>query len=224
MARHVRPSSGGTDLLRGGAVRASVLAAAKPFQTRFESRSGRMYVDAIGKVTTGIGNLIDSVADAQRHPWQKACPGGKRLATPDEIAAEWTTVKSRQDLRGAPLSKREAITTLWLEDEAIDALFDSETNRMWSQIVSGYPDAETWPAPAQLATLSMCWAEGAGHILPGPSFDYPHWRAAALAQDWASCASECFMQGVGIDGRNKANRALFLAAAEGGDPDVIPSI
>lgn len=202
-------------------MRASVTAAARAFQTTYEGRCAFMYVDREGLVTTGIGNKIDPVEDALRLPWQV----DGRAASPAEIRGEWFLVKSRQDLRGADIHLRAAITRLYLAEESIDALFDSETARMWGLIVGGYPDAETWPAGAQLGSLSMSWAMGAGRILPGPAFQYPHFRAAALAQSWGIAAQECKMDGVGIDGRNAANKKLFLAAAKAGaDPDSLPTL
>lgn len=202
-------------------MRSSVTAAARAFQTLYEGRCNFMYVDALGLVTTGIGNKIDQVAQALALPWLKA--DGNR-ATLNMIQDEWIRVKERQDLRGKDVRLRQEITTLHLAEDAIDDLFDRETARMWADIVGGYPDAEQWAAPSQLGSLSMVWAMGEGHILPGPKFDFPHWRAAALAQDWASCASECRMQGVGIEGRNEANERLFRAAAAGGDPNALPSV
>lgn len=202
-------------------MRAVVTGAARAFQTKYEGRCAFLYVDLLGLVTTGIGNLVDPVAKALALPWRR--PDGS-LATLNEIQEEWIEVKDRQDLRGRPISERAAITTLHLLESDIDSLFDRETARMWAQIVAGYPGAETWPAAAQLGTLSMSWAMGVGRIVPGETFEYPHFRAAALAQDWASCASECRMQGVGIEGRNEANERLFLAAAAGGDPDALPDV
>lgn len=200
-------------------MRAAVRAAARDFQTRFEARVASMYLDGDGWVTTGIGNKIDPVADALRLPWLRDDTGAR--ATLNAIQDEWCRVKGRQDLRGAPLPARLAITSLHLAEESIDALFDSEIARMWGQIVAGYPDAEEWPAPAQLGALSMCWAMGAGRIVPGDAFQYPHFRAAALARSWGICAQECRMKGTGIEPRNAATKALFLAAARGGDPDTI---
>jgi GH24 family phage-related lysozyme (muramidase) len=188
------------------------------FQTEYEDRCNFLYIDRLGLVTTGIGNLCDPVTLALHLPWKQS---NGNPATLNQIQDEWIKVKDRQDLRGAPIAARKAITTLRLDNVDVNALFNIETDRMWVQIVSGYPDADQWPADAQLATLSMCWAMGAGRILPGTTFQYPKWRAAALVQDWATCAAQCHMQGVGIDGRNAENVKLFKSAATVGSLDEV---
>lgn len=70
------------------------------FTAPFEGRLHYMYLDAL--VTTGVGNLIDSVAAAQALPWQV---GDGPVATADQVRTEWEMVKSRQDLRDTPAER-----------------------------------------------------------------------------------------------------------------------
>lgn len=187
------------------------------FQTRYEGRLAFMYLDQLGLVTTGIGNKVDPVQDALLLPWRS----NGALASPGQITAEWNHVKSLQSMRQQGGGAFERETVLRLLDPDIDALFSRTIAAEWNVILAAYPVADAWPASAQLATLSMTWAMGAGRIVPGAAFEYPRWRAAALAQDWAECSRQCTMQGVGIQARNAENVFLFEACATL-DPDVLP--
>jgi hypothetical protein len=199
-------------------MRPVVRAAVEAFQTKYEGKLPFPYCDELGLVTTAIGNLIDPVSLAIGLPWQIS----GATATELQIVSGWQAVKARQDLKGQGGGAYANVCPLRLTEEAIHALFLAETDRMWGQILAAYPDAEEWPASSQLGTLSMVWAMGMGHLEPGPAFDFPHWRAAALAQDWPTCAAQCAMQGVGIAKRNTENVALFKAASTS-NPDTLPS-
>jgi GH24 family phage-related lysozyme (muramidase) len=194
-----------------------VRAAAERFQTRYEGRLSFMYLDRLGLVTTAIGNKIDPVTDALRLPWR----ANNVLATPDQITAEWCHVKSLKGLAQAGGDAFLHETVLRLLDPDIDELFQRTLDGQWGYLWAAYPEADQWPAAAQLGALSMEWAMGAGRIVPGPAFEYPRWRAAALAQDWAECARQCTMWGVGIESRNAEQKALFEAALTLG-PDQLP--
>src|SRR5690349_12725797 len=54
-----------------------------------------MYLDTKGKVTTGIGFLIDTLTAAKSLPWIVKSTGNR--ATAAEIEAEWWRVKALQD-------------------------------------------------------------------------------------------------------------------------------
>ena len=60
------------------------------FNTASPSLEGRlefMYLDVKGLVTIGVGNLIDSIADAQRLPWRnKTTSRGTGPLAPERLA------------------------------------------------------------------------------------------------------------------------------------------
>ena len=66
------------------------------FSTRFEGRIQWMYLDILGLVTTGIGNLIDPKPAALSLPWRHV--GTYERATVGEISVEWDMMKSRKGL------------------------------------------------------------------------------------------------------------------------------
>lgn len=165
-----------------------------------------MYLDVLGLVTTGIGNLIDTPDDALSLEWLRS---DGSVATRREVAAEWTAVKARKDLAQRGGGAFKAITRLRLSDAGLHDLFNRTLDRMARQLATRFPGFDDWPADAQLATISMAWA-------CGPAFRFPKLAAALNAGDFATAAVECKMNEAGNPGlkpRNAANRLLYENAA-----------
>lgn len=192
-----------------------VRAAFPSFTDKFEGKLSFMYLDVLGLVTTGRGNLIDPMPAALVLPWKQALTGG--LATRDQVVQEWNRVKGLQGIRlhgGGVFGK---LTVLRLSPQDIDDLTFSKLDEMWAHLLGRFPDLEDWPADAQLALVSMAWAMG-------PAFRFPVFESCAHVRDWAGAARECGMNAIGNPGlipRNAANRTLFMNAALGADPAVL---
>jgi len=187
------------------------------FSQKFEGRVAYMYVDVKQLVTVGVGNLIDPVAVAQTLPFRFknkpgiSAPGSP--ATPDQIAAEWQTIKNDLSLATRGFKACEPLTQLELSDDAMDALIiDRLTkNESFLKRQQWFQNFETWPADAQLGLLSMSWAMG-----PGGPGAFPQFRAACQNLDFNTAATECKMNEAGNPGlvpRNQANVTLFSNAA-----------
>lgn len=191
-----------------------------------------MYQDVLGLVSTGLGNLIDPIGLALPIPWKRS--DGTR-ATRGEVIAEWQRIKTQPpnekgqtaaDL-GHLYAKR--IATLHITNEDILDLIRQKLELHESMIAADFPEWESWPADAQLATHSMAWACGAGIFRK--SSGKKHWpklTAALHGLDFRTAATECFMpQEATIGGlrpRNKANRILYTNAAialHNLDPDTL---
>lgn len=223
-------------------MRAVVRAAFPAFNKPFEGRLPFMYLDVKGLVTTGVGNLIDPMADALGLPWRHKLDG--LPATRAEIVADWNTVKAAQALRRLGGGHFAQLTKLYLDEDAIDALVLRRLDANEAGLRKGYPGWDSFPAPAQLAIHSMAWGLGTGRLVPGSTFLFPHFRAAANSENWATCAGppgcadtdpscrgEAWIEGNGLPGpnpanpglhpRNLANRELFFQAAAGADPDLL---
>lgn len=173
-----------------------------------------MYADVKGLITTGIGNLIDPVQYALPLPWR--LPNGTP-AQRDEIAAEWLRVKN--DPKSGPLGHRysETITRLRLDDQGVNDLVARKLDQNDRHLAMRFQEWESWPADAQLATLSMAWAMG-------PGFRFPLLEYALRRQDWLEASVECHMSEAGNPGivpRNKANRLLYRNAHFAEDPAVL---
>src|SRR5688572_28003833 len=85
-----------------------------------EGRVPHMYLDILGLVTCGVGNLIDPVSEALKLPWKRRSTG--KPATEHEVRAAWNALKARQDLARRHVSHAAAITGLFLTDPDIDDL------------------------------------------------------------------------------------------------------
>jgi len=176
-----------------------------------------MYLDIKGLVTVGVGNLIDPVAEAQALPFRFknkpgiSAPGSS--ATPDQIAAEWQTLKSNSSLATKGYTACEPLTQLELSDDAINSLISARLtqNESYLKRQEWFLGFDTWPADAQLGLLSMAWAMG-----PAGPVGFPNFRAACQKLDFSTAAAECKMSEAGNPGlipRNRANFTLFSNAA-----------
>jgi GH24 family phage-related lysozyme (muramidase) len=172
-----------------------------------------MYLDIKGLVSVGIGNLIDPVELALALPFVHKEGGSP--ATPDEIQAEWESLKADKDaLAKAGWKACTPRTHLQLSEQEIDTLVLTKAAQFESTLRSVTPEFASfdgWPADAQLGVMSMAWAMG-------PSFGkgWPKFRGAVAAGDWDGAAAECRMSDVGNPGlvpRNDANQQLFRNAA-----------
>jgi hypothetical protein len=163
-----------------------------------------MYLDVFGLVTTAVGNLINSPRAATWLPWYR--PDGEQ-ASLGEIETEWRHVKALQKARGPAYYYEH--TKLRLSDTAIDALVARRLARNVAQMRETFPDWGDWPADAQLATLSLCWAVGASLI------KWPKFRAACLASDWEAAARESQIRtenNPGVVPRNERQVVCFMNA------------
>jgi len=174
-----------------------------------------MYTDTRGLVTVGRGDLID--------PFELACVlewvVGVRAATPSEIARDWNTIKSRQDLknRGGQSVVFGALTTVRLTPCSIDRLVQKTINWIWSTLKTRLPDIESWPADAQEAILRWAWGNG-------PNAHYPlmfgalaakNFRIAAIQSDWTGEQGET--RGIITKLFNNAADSIFSKA----DPSIL---
>lgn len=201
-------------------VKPSVSAAFVPWSLPFEGDEHCMYLDALGLVTTGMGNLIDPRSLALNLPWKH--PDGS-LASQDEITTEFYRVKANTSLKWRGAMAARAFTTLRISDADIETL-DAAALETDAKILAGYyPDFVNWPADAQLGALSMAWAMGPGF----PSF-FPSFSRYVRSRDWLGAASECEMDDRGgpIDWRNQATKMAFMLARSAelsGDLDTLQS-
>ena len=176
-----------------------------------------LYLDARGLVTVAIGNLVDPMVAALSLPLvhQDGTP-----ADAHAIQADWGRVKARQDLAKAGGLAFKDVAQLRLTDDGMREIVEGKLDQVDRYLAQRFEAWEEWPAPAQLATLSMAWA-------CGPAFKYPKMEAALKARDFATAANECLINpNVGtIVKRNARNRLLYSMAAcaqtNGGDFDAI---
>lgn len=197
----------------------SVLEHWHEFSEPLEGRVHSMYLDILGLVTTGVGNLIDRSYIAAQLPWYHEKTG--QPATKVEIAAAWQELKSRKDLAKLHWKYAAKLNDLRLTDAAIDALVLSKLHSNAEYVERKYfPDFSRWPADAQLAAMSMAWAVG-----PGFPEKFKYWTKFAAKQDWVSAKGCCKIREInnpGVVPRNRQNEKCHdnahVVATSGMDP------
>jgi len=198
-------------------IRQSVIDIFPRFTNTFEGRVPWMYLDIKGLVTIGLGCLIDPVSTVAGLNFVERI--SKKPASKEAVVAEWQRVKARQDLAKKGHRAAWGVTALELLDYEIDRLALERLTRNADYLAKTFPDFGSWPADAQLATLSMAWAMGAGFPKT-----FKLWTAAVKAHNWLECAKQCRINDKGNPGvtpRNKANFDLFEAAAKSGTFELI---
>jgi GH24 family phage-related lysozyme (muramidase) len=208
------------------ATKASVVNSFVAWSKPLEGYTNFPYTDAHGLVTTGMGNLIDSLASGQTMggtcgsgtstPCGQATPTGTARAlpwAPNNLDADWAAIKAAWP--GTQSLACKGLTSSRLSDEAIQDLIASKMKENEAYILQGLPNFAQAPADAQLAVYSMSWAMG-----PAFTKTWTQFRNAFNAGDYATAAAQSHMKGVGIDMRNLANKLLLTNASKPGiDPE-----
>lgn len=173
------------------------------------------YQDVKGLVSIGVGILCDPIELALGLPMVRL---DGQVASRGDIVAEWLRIKSlgtgdhTQGNKAARLGHLYAQphTRLRLTREGLESTLLGKLAQMDAYLAKRFPEYESWPADAQLGTLSLAWA-------CGPAFRFPKLEAALRAKDFRTAAVECFMPEErtisGLRPRNRANRVLFTNAA-----------
>ncbi len=180
-----------------------------------------LYADALGLLTTGVGNLVNDLPSVLALPWKR--PDGTH-ATRDEVVSAYAAVRAAADenkLRGGGWFAR--LTTIRLDRADVDAMVERKLESNWLLLSRRFPDADSWPADAQLFLCSWAWAVG-------PAAPYPRMSAALREGDFDTAALECTVTANGKEfgtliERNRRNRVLLRNASRvrafGLDPDVV---
>jgi GH24 family phage-related lysozyme (muramidase) len=179
------------------------------FSAPMEGRVPTMYCDILGLITTGVGNLINTLPQALALPWLLV-DGTK--ADQADIAADWHKLHDNAQYYAARKWNVYAKTMLChLSDEGIDALVQRQLDANEAIIRKRWPGWDKFPADAQLAIMSMAWAVGAGFYTKFPNL------AQAIDQHaWELCVQTCKIREEGNPGvvpRNAKNRFCFHNAA-----------
>lgn len=161
-----------------------------------------MYLDTVGKVTIGVGNMLRDAAAATRLPFLVEASG--EAASEEEIIAEFQRVSEQEP--GLLARRYKQYTRLILNDDAIDALLDKRLSRFKSRLRKDFEGFDSFPLDAQLGLIDMAFNLGNHGLVT----KFPSFTKAARQQDWHKCAEECRRRQV-QDARNKEVKDLFLA-------------
>ncbi|MBC7797819.1 MAG: hypothetical protein H7Z37_13180 [Pyrinomonadaceae bacterium] len=206
-----------------------------------------MYMDVLGLITTGAGNMIDKDSGGgfaavqtlvNEFNWYRIKDNVP--ATPAEVEAEWNNIKALTP-KGHHLKMNGKIFEDWAkkqipplvtlqikEDEFIKNVFPKKVEQFENAIkktpLDYFKDFDDFPADAQLGILSVAWANGAYSAYDKKTRDgqtiasFPLFRALCKEQDWRKIAAEKTYRWTNInDGRDIKTQKLFRNAANSFD-------
>ncbi len=199
------------------------------FSADLEGRVPKMYCDVFGYITTGVGNLINTLPEALALPWLLA---DGSPASEADITADFNHCRASAS-QFAKLKWMRYADQLrcHISEDAIDDLVKRTLARNEAHYRKRWPKYDAFPADAQLAINSMGWAVGAGFYLK-----FPNLAKCIDAEDWAGCVASCKIRdgldtpqksddNLGIVPRNARNKVLFANAQvvkeRGLDPNVL---
>jgi GH24 family phage-related lysozyme (muramidase) len=174
---------------------------------RFEGNVRHMYRDTEGHVTTGVGHLLRTPADAQKLPWIDGRTGQR--ATPEQIDAEFDRVIGMPEgLKAGGYREPDGLVL----PKALAAALSQQ--RLENEFLPGlrriFPDFDAFPREAQRALVDMVYNLG----VAGLGKKFPKMIAACNSGDWATAAEQCRRSSCRED-RNAWTRDQFLAITTG---------
>jgi hypothetical protein len=188
----------------------------RSFLGQYEGVIDYMYADTAtpARITTGIGNVIDSVARAQSYHWQlDANPSQQASAA--QVGANWRAVAAHRSEGNQGARHFRQFNTIHLSPEAIEQMFTRAATQCDRELSRIFPEYNTFPADAQLGMLVHAWALGTHKL----NSVWPHYRDACRARDWERAGQECIWRQLRINteharGRREALLRMFHNAAE----------
>jgi hypothetical protein len=175
------------------------------FSVELEGYAPWPYLDILGLLTTGVGNLVNDMASFVSLPWKHA---DGRLALSDEKATAFKLVKSATNLCRSGGGAFKSLTDLRLDEQVVRNMVRLRMFQNESYLRDHIPGWDDLPADAQFACHSMAWAMGSGFV-----HKFPKFCAALEDRDFKEASSQCGIadaQGTVI-ARNFANQQMLLA-------------
>ncbi|MCV6590760.1 MAG: glycoside hydrolase family protein [Marinobacterium sp.] len=163
-----------------------------------------MYLDTVGKVTVGVGNMLPDVAAAQQLGFVERATG--REATAAEIAADFNAVQAQPAARVASFYKE--YTHLELPEAKIDELLNQRIREFEQGLKRNFPEFDSYPITAQMAMMDMAFNLG----VQGLVTKFPSMTRAIRRMDWKAAAKESHRRQVS-DSRNAVVKQWFDEAA-----------
>jgi len=167
---------------------------------RGEGSISHMYLDTVGLVTVGVGNMLSDAVSAAALPFVRRSTGS--AANAFEIEEEFDLVRALE--KGMLAQRYEDFTSLDLPEIEIHRLLDDRIEEFESGLIEDFPGYESFPEEAQIGLLDMVFNLGRS----GLNRKFPTFCRAAREQDWMTCAEECQRRGIS-DARNQETQELF---------------
>ena len=208
-------------------MRATVISNWVKVNTPLEGCLPYPYLDSLGYMTTGMGNLIEPLAAMQSYPWHN--PDGSPTSASDVAAVYEALDSTRTDPKGQVQTGGPAahygqafanLSTIRLSPAGIQQAVTDTLNRNEAMLRTYFPGWDTFPADGQAAIMSMAWAMG-----PGFPRTFTSFTAKVNAGDWSGAIADADFRGNGVAARIAMNKQMLAnaAAVAGGvgDPETL---
>jgi GH24 family phage-related lysozyme (muramidase) len=169
-----------------------------------------MYLDQIGKVTVGIGNMLPTADNAKTLGFVNTRT--RQPASPEEVERAFRAVKAMKS--GKPHATYRLDPSIELPREKLAEL---AKRRLAKEFLPGlrkrFADFDSLPKPARRGLIDMIYNLGVGKF--GSEFDGKHSKfgPAVRRHDWNVAAAECDVS-TSRKARNAWRRAQFALALE----------
>ncbi len=168
-----------------------------------EGSISHMYLDTVGKVTVGVGNMLPDADAAVALTFISRTTG--QAASADDIRAEFETIQNQKP--GLVAQSYRKFTKLDLPESAINTLLDKRIKEFNSGLRVHFNDIDQYPESAQLGLMDMAFNLGVNGLIK----KFPSFVRAVNRRDWENCAKECQRRGIS-NRRNEETQALFIQA------------
>ena len=168
-----------------------------------EGSISHMYLDTVGKVTVGVGNMLPNVAAAQKLVF--VVRKTKKKATAAEIKTDFDTVNKQS--KGLIASSYKKHTLLDLPATAIDKLLDTRIAGFKKELKVKFPKFDKYPLTVQFALTDMAFNLGTNGVVT----KFPTFTKHIKAEDWKKAAAESNRPQVSTT-RNAMVKKWLLAA------------
>jgi GH24 family phage-related lysozyme (muramidase) len=152
----------------------------------FEGTVPYMYLDTVGLVTVGVGQMIPDEDEAETYPFVHS---NGVAATGPQIRAEYLRVHKmgKAQLPGKYHTKNSLILT----DDYIRSLVLKRVKEFDGDLRGHYKNYDSYPNEAKLALLDMIYNLGPDRLFG----QYKQFAKSVNAQNWGAAAKQCHRRG-----------------------------
>ena len=192
-------------------------------KTRLLIRKGEgsiphMYLDTLGNVTVGVGQLLRTPEDALELPFVMRQMGALRTsssrvwsgrrASDGEIRRDWEAVNDQQSGLTIVASAYKHYTRLELPEPEIDALLDRRIREFENDLKTRFSDYDDFPENIRLGLLDMAFNLGCHGLVT----KFPTFTAAIIDRDWETAARGKSRQARGLVESRRCSKLSMLSA------------
>jgi GH24 family phage-related lysozyme (muramidase) len=168
-----------------------------------------MYLDTVGKVTIGVGNMLPDAAAAKKLAFTNKDTG--KPATQKEIEDAFAAV-SKMD-KGKLYTHYKQKPSLELDEETIKTLaLDRIKDEFEPGVKKIYPGYDNYPPSAKRALIDMAYNLGTAGLEK-----FKKLKESAELGEWEKASEQCSRKGI-QETRNTWTKEMFKAAAEEAKP------